>query len=250
MTEIDWKKLSAQFPKNQVSKKPKFRVVKASNGRTDTTGYDHCDICGGWHPTKGVVHLDYVGHADITARLNDVAGPENWSIEPMAYNADGTPLQSDGGMWCWMTIGETRKMCFGDAQGKSGPDAVKEIIGDAIRNGAMRFGVGTYLWSKSDAASQLIDDNQPESMTKQQSTRPAKQSAKKQVSPEKKALYDAADRLKKAIADYAKATGGNAENMHAGVKKRPDFENSTEFYLQVASEFEQETKNCEERLEF
>lgn len=104
--------------------------------------------------------------------------------------------------------------------------------------------------SKDEDDDGSAGNNQPERMTNQQSPRPAKQTAEKPLSPEKKALYDAAERLKKAIADYAKATGGNAENMHDGVKKRPDFENSTEFYLQVASEFEQETKNCEERVEF
>lgn len=246
MAEIDWKKLSAKFPDSQVSKKPKFRAAKV-NGKTDTSGYAHCNICGGWHPTKGVIHLDYVGHADITTRLNDVAGPENWSIEPMAYNADGTPLMSDGGMWCWMTIGETRKMCFGDAQGKTGPDAIKEIIGDAIRNGAMRFGVGTYLWSKSDAASQLIDDS-PSDKPQQKQT--PKQQKPKQDDAAKKALYDAAAKLKKSIADYAAATNGDAAKMHDGVKKRLDFENSVEFYLRVANEFDQETAACQEKVEF
>ena len=42
------------------------------------------------------------------------------------------------------------------------------MIGDAIRNGAMRFGVGTYLWSKSDKAKaeltrQGVEDDEPQS---------------------------------------------------------------------------------------
>ena len=55
---------------------------------------------------------------------------------------------------------------FGDAQGKTGGNATKEIIGDALRNAAMRFGIGTYLWGKSDKAkAELtrmgVDDDAP-----------------------------------------------------------------------------------------
>jgi hypothetical protein len=37
------------------------------------------------------------------------------------------------------------------------PEAVKELIGDAIRNGAMRFGIAGGLWSKADRP----DENAP-----------------------------------------------------------------------------------------
>jgi len=112
--------------------------------------------------------------------------------------------------------------------------------------------------SKDEDDDGSANSNQPQRMTKQPTKQPAKQTAKqtakqpdkKPPSPEKKALYDAAQKLTKAIADYAKATGGDAEAIHCNVRERRDFENSTEFYLSVASEFEQETKNCEERMEF
>ena len=38
---------------------------------------------------------------------------------------------------------------------------MKETIGDAIRNAAMRFGVGTYLWSKSDKDKRVAELGQP-----------------------------------------------------------------------------------------
>ncbi len=65
----------------------------------------------------------------------------------------GTPLLTDGGMWARMTVLGVTRIGFGDPPGRnSGPNAIKETIGDFIRNAAMRFGVGTYLWSKSEAA--------------------------------------------------------------------------------------------------
>lgn len=101
---------------------------------------------------KGNTLLDYVGHAGITMRLNEAVGPENWSFEPMAYTSAGLPLVEDGILWGKLTILGVTKICVGDAAGKKGANAYKEMIGDAIRNGAMRFGVATYLWSKSEAA--------------------------------------------------------------------------------------------------
>jgi hypothetical protein len=78
---------------------------------------------------------------------------------------------------------------------------------------------------------------------------PAKQKPKAQ-GQDRAALFAAAERLKKAIADYADAIGGDTKKMHDGVKKRPDFENTVEFYTQVASEFEQEAANKSEKVEF
>jgi hypothetical protein len=39
---------------------------------------------------------------------------------------------------------------YGAADGKSGGDAMKEMIGDALRNAAMRFGAALDLWHKGD----------------------------------------------------------------------------------------------------
>jgi hypothetical protein len=40
------------------------------------------------------------------------------------------------------------RLGYGDAQGKTGPNATKERIGDALRNAAMRFGAALDLWHK------------------------------------------------------------------------------------------------------
>ena len=52
----------------------------------------------------------------------------------------------DGPVWITLTVcGLTRKG-YGQAGSTSGGDAVKEIIGDAIRHAAMRFGCRLHLW--------------------------------------------------------------------------------------------------------
>lgn len=93
--------------------------------------------------------LDYVGHAAVTARLLEV--DPTWTWEPLALDDSGLPKFDDhGGLWIRLTIVGHTRIAYGDAAGKKGPNAVKEAIGDAIRNGAMRFGVGLDLWSKED----------------------------------------------------------------------------------------------------
>jgi hypothetical protein len=86
--------------------------------------------------------LDYVGHAATTSRLLEV-DPE-WTWEPMAVGPNGEPLMTNGGLWIRLTVCGVTRIGFGDGKNP------KEIIGDAIRNAAMRFGVALDLWSKED----------------------------------------------------------------------------------------------------
>jgi hypothetical protein len=95
------------------------------------------------------VHLDYVGHAVTTNRLLDV--DPAWYWEPLTFDEHGLPkLDQNGGLWIRLTILGVTRLGYGDAQGKTGGDAMKERIGDALRNAAMRFGVALDLWSKAD----------------------------------------------------------------------------------------------------
>jgi hypothetical protein len=97
---------------------------------------------------KGGVLLDYVGHAALTDRLLD-ADPE-WNWEPLAVE-DGLPkLDEAGGLWIRLTVCGLTRLGYGHAGGKTGGDAVKELIGDALRNAAMRFGAALDLWHKGD----------------------------------------------------------------------------------------------------
>jgi len=142
-------KLREPFPPNQVSKLPKetkaqIDARKGPNGRNVMVF--NCEQCGGHHH-KDAVHLDYVGHAALTSRLLDV-DPE-WSWEPMGTTAEGLPAIS-GGLWIKLTVCGVSRYGFGAADGKNGGDAIKEMIGDALRNAAMRFGAALDLWHKGD----------------------------------------------------------------------------------------------------
>jgi hypothetical protein len=98
---------------------------------------------------KGGTYLSYVGHAATTDRLLQV--DPGWTWEPVAFDERGLPrLDENGGLWIRLTVAEVTRLGYGDSGGKKGPNAVKEAIGDAIRNAAMRFGVAIDLWAKED----------------------------------------------------------------------------------------------------
>lgn len=138
--------LRAPFPAHQISKLPKPTAAQTKAVKDDFKAGIRCQICGTWHHPK-VVHLDYVGHAALTDRLLD-CDPE-WNWEPVAINEDGTPKRdSIGGMWIRLTVCGVTRLGYGDAEGKTGGNAVKELIGDALRNAAMRFGAALDLWHK------------------------------------------------------------------------------------------------------
>lgn len=139
------------FPPIFISKLPKG--TKAQN-ECPADQKVNCKVCGGWHHPR-IVHLDYVGHAAITQRLLD-ADP-HWSWEPLAYGPDGLPkLDEFGGMWIRLTVAGHTRLGYGDAAGKHGTNAIKEVIGDALRNAAMRFGAALELWHKGDWESDTL----------------------------------------------------------------------------------------------
>ncbi|WP_437582693.1 hypothetical protein ACSAGD_10545 [Paramicrobacterium sp. CJ85] len=140
--EIALAKLREPFKPEQIGKLPKPYRRDSEKGK--------CQECGGYHGLPAA-HLDYVGHAAVTDRLLQV-DPE-WSWEPVGFDEHGLPkFDQIGGLWIKLTVGGVTRFGYGDAQGKQGANAVKEVIGDAIRNAAMRFGVALDLWSKEDLA--------------------------------------------------------------------------------------------------
>jgi hypothetical protein len=139
-------KLRTPFEAHHISKLPKPTKAQTDAVRADYKNGMRCAVCGTWHH-KDVVHLDYVGHAAITHRLLDV--DPTWSWEPVAFDGNGLPLvDKDGGMWIKLTICGMTRLGYGDAEGKTGPSATKERIGDALRNAGMRFGMALDLWHK------------------------------------------------------------------------------------------------------
>ena len=132
--------LRKPFLPNQISQ------MCRSTKKDNTKG--KCPKCGGWHGLPAV-QLDYVGHAALTDRLLD-ADPA-WSWEPLSLGENGLPrLDENGGMWIKLTVGGVTRLGYGDAQNRTGGDGIKEMIGDALRNAAMRFGAALDLWHKGD----------------------------------------------------------------------------------------------------
>ncbi len=116
-------KLREPFPENQIGTIPK---------KDKTTGK--------------TVHLEYVGHAALTARLLEV--DPLWTWEPMGRTPEGLPARDEnGGLWIRLTVCGVTRPGYGHAT-KTGGDGMKEIIGDALRNAAMRFGAALELWHK------------------------------------------------------------------------------------------------------
>jgi len=135
------------FKPNQIGK-----LVKGSKEQSQCPPAEkkNCNICGGWHHPK-MAHLDYVGHAALTDRLLDV--DPLWTWEPVAFQ-DGLPkFDATGGLWIKLTVCGVTRMGYGNAepsQYKEVGSREKEVIGDALRNAAMRFGAALELWHKGD----------------------------------------------------------------------------------------------------
>jgi len=140
-------KLRGPFAPNLISKLPKPTKKQTDEVKANFKAGIRCDICGGWHHPS-VIHLDYVGHAALTDRLLNVDPLWNW--EPMALDENGLPMYSKDGLWIKLTVLGMTRLGFGDAQGKTGPNAIKEMIGDGLRNAGMRFGMALDLWHKGD----------------------------------------------------------------------------------------------------
>ena len=140
--------LREPFPAHQISKLPKPYKADSPKGK--------CAECGGYHGLPAV-HLDYVGHAALTDRLLDC--DPAWDWQPLAFTQEGLPaMDKIGGMWIKLTICGVTRMGYGHPDGKTGGNAVKEVIGDALRNAAMRFGAALDLWHKGDLHGDGEDD--------------------------------------------------------------------------------------------
>jgi hypothetical protein len=159
LTSRALRKLRAPFSDAEVGKLPRALCRACSDnkvGRDKGTCPDHpqkaeCRICGNYHNTRATMHIDFVGHADVTARLLDV--DPTWTWEPMATDPNGFPiLDQNGGLWINLTVCGVTRPGYGEGSSgqQKGGDTIKVAIGDALRNAAMRFGVALDLWAKGD----------------------------------------------------------------------------------------------------
>ena len=191
--------LRSPFPDNLISKLPKPTKQQTKAVADDFKAGVRCKDCGGWHHPQ-VAHLDYVGHAALTHRLLDV-DPE-WSWEPMAFR-DGLPaFDGSGGLWIRLTVLGVSRLGYGHAAGKTGGDPgarEKEVIGDALRNAAMRFGAALDLWHKGDLHAD--DDAATETPAPRQQQQQPHQQRPAADAPVKLTLAERADKLDRLLDD-------------------------------------------------
>ena len=156
MSDSIWADLRKPFTAEEIGKLPRVTCGDCSDRRKECTKHSKskCNVCGAYVSEKHI-HIDYVGHADVTSRL--LAADPEWNWEPKAEDEHGMPVfDMDGqgnpvGLWIKLTVGGVTRLGYGSVPSGQ-PDAVKVLIGDALRNGAMRFGVALDLWAKGDRA--------------------------------------------------------------------------------------------------
>jgi hypothetical protein len=175
-TTVDLSALRTPFPAEYVGKLPRVTCPQCSKGQCGEHSKAKCAECGNYISTRHI-HLDYVGHADVTIRLLDV-DPE-WTWAPKTTDPDPDMLKAavasgdpeivrmvidnappkfetdrNGnpvGLWIRLTVGGVTRLGVGSCPSNQN-DAEKVLIGDALRNAAMRFGVAVDLWAKGDRA--------------------------------------------------------------------------------------------------
>jgi hypothetical protein len=238
-------KLMAEFPEDKVFGKPAISCYDCSHspskacGKTDNRGLKHekirCPDCKAWI-TAAHTHLDYVGHADVTERLLQV--DPYWTWRPAYTNPDkdvllaaiasGNPsivqavianapplLDRSGGMWIELTVHddagyEVTRLGYGDADGKGATGAaMKETIGDGLRNAALRFGVARSLWSKQERGAEE-DTSGPDGETAKPAAR-TRAKAKSGKDDSAKGNAGAGDEGPRNLASLAYSIAGNKD---------------------------------------
>lgn len=143
-------KLREPFPQAEIRYLPRVwcGTCRDMKGACKSHQRTKCQKCRN-NISSAHIDLAYVGHAEATNRLLNV--DPAWEWEPVALDEKGLPQHDqNGGLWIRLTVCGVTRLGYGNADGKRGGDAVKEIIGDAIRNAGMRFGMALDLWTSSD----------------------------------------------------------------------------------------------------
>jgi hypothetical protein len=130
---------------------------------------------------KGGQQMSYVGHADITRILISV--DPHWRLVPIAWE-NGRPacniLNDMATMWFELTLLGTSRLAIGTAKANAF-DLDKQLYGDALRNGAMRFGISLNLWTKNEW--EELDHNPAPSKPRPTAAANAPEQAPKQSKP-------------------------------------------------------------------
>lgn len=99
---------------------------------------------------KGGIQLDFVGHADITRILLEI--DPTWRWVPIAWDNGRPAVHVENGMatmWGELTILGHARLGVGSVPADK-KELDKELVGDFLRNAAMRFGISLSLWTKQE----------------------------------------------------------------------------------------------------
>lgn len=99
---------------------------------------------------KGGIQLDFVGHADITKILLEI--DPHWRWVPIAWDNGRPAIHVENGMatmWGELTLLGQARLGVGSVRADKA-ELDKELVGDFLRNAAMRFGIALSLWTKQE----------------------------------------------------------------------------------------------------
>jgi hypothetical protein len=221
-------KLRAPFPPESINKLPRVTCGDCSKKQCNKHQRAKCNACGAYVSTQHI-HLDFVGHAALTDRLLSV--DPGWTWEPFARDQHGAPLlerDQQGrpiGLWIRLYVAGMDRPGYGSVEAGKG-EAVKELIGDALRNAGMRFGCALDLWHKGD----LPHDDEPNTAPVELATLDelVREAQSKSIDGDYQAMRawaaksaanrDAAEaKLRKMLADSSGGVSGEAATSEANV---------------------------------
>lgn len=175
--------------------------------------------------------LDYLGHAELTKIL--IAVDPMWNWRPLEIR-DGAPAinVNNGIATMWIELTVLGKTIIGVGSCKADKeDHCKELIGDALRNASMRFGIAVNLWSKADSSSPSAKPGSRPATTRTSTITPTVQISKALLTVVTKAAEKRGDALtvvkhiiKRDIKDLSELTMQEARQLVDELNKEPEEE--------------------------
>ncbi|NCX05432.1 MAG: hypothetical protein EBW68_06590 [Actinobacteria bacterium] len=163
---------------------------------------------------KGGTQLDFVGHADITRILLEI--DPTWRWVPIAWDNGRPAIHVENGiatMWGELTVLGQARLGVGSVRADK-QELDKELVGDFLRNAAMRFGICLSLWTKQE-----WEDlgGKPSSVT---TTRATGQAQQRNISSQPAEPVDADAPLSQEQIEAFNAACGKAELSPIGIYKK------------------------------
>ena len=129
--EIDWAKLAAPFPENEIE----FRIAQA--GKTGAGKVWAKCLC-------------YMNNRAVMNRLDAVVGPANW--------ANRFEALAGGGIVCGIAIRVgTEWVTKWDGADQTDIEAVKGGLSGAMKRAAVQWGIGRYLYELDETWAEITD---------------------------------------------------------------------------------------------